>query len=169
MQLQYTTPRAPHTSQSARRVTSCHRIPRSWLEQWHTARRSLSSNLFHVAVRDGAATPAMVVGAVQAAIRRRLHSAPPFDATDEFLHAVWRARQTASHEECPSVEAVITWEHLPHAERERQKVVRAQHYWHEDVASLPLAGLLLRYLNALEHPGETTTNRAEASVLIDSI
>ena len=49
---------------------------RDWLAQWPIARRSLISNLFHYAAREGATTPAHVVRAVQTALRRRLGAVP---------------------------------------------------------------------------------------------
>src|SRR5262245_25134995 len=88
-------------------------IPRVWLEQWPTARRSLLSNLFHCAVRAGATTPALVVNSPQVAVVRRLrYATSPRNATDETLHAVWQSPQAAPQEAYAYAQSVLDWEHL---------------------------------------------------------
>ena len=95
-------------------VPSATVTPRDWLEQWPVARRSLISNLFHYAVRDGATTPALVVHAVQGALARRLrYVTPPRHATDETLHAVWQALQAAPQDAYAYAQSVLDWESLP--------------------------------------------------------
>src|SRR5215831_12360665 len=96
MHTEYSTATQRDTSAHATRVPSASATTRDWLEQWPVARRRLISNLFHHALRDGAATPALVVHAVQGALARRLrYATPPRDTTDETLHAVWQALQAA--------------------------------------------------------------------------
>jgi len=156
-------------SSAPKTVTSGPCTPRAWLEQWPTARRSLISNLFHCAVRDGATTPALVVSAVQATLRRRLQYAPlPFDATTETLHAVWQALQTTPQEAYVHARAVLDWEALPAAERQRQKAARAQHYQRAYMATLSPTE---KQINFLRQRGYTQApaNRADASALIDGL
>jgi hypothetical protein len=99
---QYTMYTPLDTSPNATRVND-ETVPlRAWLEQWPPARRSLISNLFHYAVRDGATTPAVVVRAVQTALHRRLgYAVPSRNATDETLYAVCQALQAAPSEAYP--------------------------------------------------------------------
>jgi hypothetical protein len=151
-------------------VPSATITPRHWLEQWPVTRRSLISNLFHHAVRDGATTPALVVHAVQVALERRLrHATPPRNATDETLHAVWQALQAVPQEAYAYTQSVIDWEHLPRAERERQKQARGRHFQQQYMVQLPVSPQQQAFLRALGHTGEPPANRAEASVLIDGL
>ncbi len=101
------------TSPNAARVASETVTPRDWLEQWPPVRRSLISNRFHYAVRDGAIMPALVVRAVQTALHQRLrYATPPRNATDETLHAVWQALQAAPQEAYAYAQTVLDWESL---------------------------------------------------------
>src|SRR5215467_12080630 len=98
------------TSPNKARVTNGTITPRNWLEQWPIARRSLISDLFHYAVRDGATTPALIINAVQGSIERRLqYVPPPPTVTDETLHAVWQALQAAPQGAYAYAESVLAW------------------------------------------------------------
>src|SRR2546428_630027 len=144
--------------------------PRVWLERWPTARRSLISNLFHYAVRDGAITPALVVQAVQTALHQRLRYAiPPRNARDETLYAVWQALQTAPHDAYAYAQSVLDRESLPRAERERQKQERGRHFQQQYMAQLPVTEQQLHFIRFLRYTGEPPANRAEASTLIDGL
>ena len=170
MQEQYSIHTNLGTSPHATGVTSEAVISRNWLEQWPVARRSLISNLFHYAVRDGAITPALVVHAVQVAIARRLrYATPPRNASDETLHAVWQTLQTAPHEAYEYTQNVLDWEHLPRAERERQKQERGRHFQQQYMAQLPVTPQQQAFLQTLGHTGEPPANRADASTLIDGL
>jgi hypothetical protein len=143
---------------------------RHWLEQWPVARRSLISNLFHSAVREGATTPALVVHAVQAALARRLrYGTPPRHATDETLYAVWQALQIAPQDAYAYAQSVLDWESLPRAERERQKQERGRHFQQQYMAQLPVTPQQQVFLQKLGHQGARPANRAEASSLIDGL
>jgi hypothetical protein len=155
-----------------RQTTSAHEVepPRSWLEQWPTARRSLISNLFHYAVRDGATTPALIVQAVQAAITRRLRYArPPYDAADEALHTVRQALQSDPQDAYAYAQNVLAWEQLPRVERERQKQERGRYFQQQYMAQFPVTPQQSAFLRSLGHRGELPANRAEASQLIDAL
>lgn len=129
-----------------------------------------AEGLLRHATRDGATTPALIVQMVQAALARRLQYAiPPQHATDETLHAVWQALQTAPQEAYSYAQSVLDWESLPRAERERQKQERGRHFQRQYMAQLPVTPQQQAFLRQLEHQGELPANRAEASLLIDGL
>jgi hypothetical protein len=170
MHRQYSILDVASTSESLASVTRDAGTPREWLAQWPTACRSLISNLFHKAVRAGATTPALIVTAVHADLRRRLRYATPWlDATDATLHAVLQALQTAPQEAYPYAADVLAWEGLPRAERERQKRARAKPYRDTYMAGRPATEAQLRFLRGLGHTGAAPANRAQASWLIDEL
>jgi hypothetical protein len=160
----------PRARQDLPSIPSATATPRDWLEQWPVARRSLISNLFHYAVRDGATTPAVIVHAVQGAIARRLRYATlPHDAADETLRSVWQALQAAPQEAYAYAQSVLDWEALPRVERERQKQERGRHFQQHYMAQFPVTPQQQAFLQSLGHMGEPPANRAEASTLIDRL
>jgi hypothetical protein len=85
------------------------------------------------------------------------------------LHAVWQALQTAPQEAYAYAQSVLDWEHLPHAERERQKQERGRHFQQQYMAQLPVTPQQQAFLQRLGYAGEPPANRAEASTLIDGL
>src|SRR5262249_1983650 len=130
----------------------------------------LISNLFHYSVRAGATTPSLVIHAVQVALHRRLQSTtPPHNATDETLHAVWQALQTAPHEAYAYAQSVLDWESLSRTERVRQKQERGRHFQQQYMAQLSVTSQQQAFLQRLGYTGEPPANRAAASKLIDGL
>ena len=142
--------------------------PRAWLEHFPASRRSGIATLFHYAVRAGHTTPAAVIHPVRHALQRRQQwpSAPTEEA---HLRAVLETLQTDRAGALAYAESVIAWEHLPYAERERQKQERAQHFRQQYMAAQPVTDKQLRCLQSLGYVGETPANRADASALIDGL
>jgi hypothetical protein len=163
---EYNTLTIPQPSQSSPAGSGAD-TPRTWLERWPTARRSLISNLFHYAARAGATTPVFIISAVQVELHRRLRYArPPFDATDDALHGVLQSLQNAPSEAYVYAQTVLDWEALPYDERQRQKQAHGRHFQEQYMATLPVTGPQLRYLHSLHYIGEVPANRLEASKLI---
>jgi len=160
----------PEIASHTPRVLSVPDPSREWLEQWPKPRRSLISNLFHFAVREGETTPALVVRAVQVAVHHRLqYATPPLDACQTTLHAVWQALQSAPQEAYVYAQSVLDWESLPRAERERHKQERGRHFQQEYMARMPVTPQQQAFLRTLGYTGEPPTNRLEASTLIDTL
>jgi hypothetical protein len=170
MPQQYNTTTQFDTSAHVTDVTSETATPRDWLAQWPVARRSLISNLFHYAVRDGARTPALVVHAVQSVLHRRLRYVTSLhNTTDETLHAVWQSLQVAPQGAYAYAQSVLDWEALPRAERERQKQERGRHFQQQYMAQLPVTAQQHAFLRTLGHTGKPPANRAKASTLIEGL
>jgi hypothetical protein len=166
--MKYSIPTISSTASNAPGASQDTVTPRAWLEQWPTTRRSLISNLFHSAVRKGATTPLMVFSIVQTDLHQHLRDAKrPFSTTDEVLHTVLQALQTAPHEACHYAQAVLDWEALPYHERQRQKQERRRHFQRQYIAGLHPTAKQLGFLRQLGYTGAAPANRADASTLID--
>jgi hypothetical protein len=138
--------------------------PREWLTLWPTGRRSLLANLFHVAVRQGACTPRTVVAAVIQDLQRRLQR-----GNDPTLSAVLEQLQSDPTLALHYAETVITYEHLPSAERQAQKTARARIHQMAYMQEMPVTEKQGAFLRALGYTGALPANRAEASTLIDGL
>src|SRR3977135_2418568 len=114
-----------------------HSDPRAWLEHFPAPRRSAIANWYHYAVRNGSITPAAVVHQVQQEVSRRLQWTS--DPTEKVhFHTVLEALQTDRPGALSYAAAVIDWEALPRAERERQKQERGRHFQQQHMVQLPV-------------------------------
>lgn len=141
---------------------------RAWLERFPAARRSGVANMFHFGVRQGHSTPAAVVQQVTHDVKRQLQGATDH-ARETHLHAILEALQADRQGALAYAETVIAWEHLPHAERQRQKQERARHYEQAYMTTVAPTEKQIVALRFLGYTGDRPANRAEASVLIDEL
>ena len=168
--MKYSTPTYLDTAPNAPPFADETAAPRVWLEQWPALRRGLISNLFHFAVLQEASTPALVVYAVQIALRRRLqYATPPLNATNQTLQHVWQSLQVAPHEAYAYAQTVLDREALPYVERQQRKAERGTHYQQAHMATLPATDKQFSLLRSLGYTGEPPANRAAASTLIERL
>jgi hypothetical protein len=141
--------------------------PRAWLEHFAPRRRSPIANWFHYAVRAGADLPAMVVAEVQATVARRLQWAD--HAGSAPLNTVLEALHTDRAGALAYAQHVIAYEALPYAQRQQVKAERSIAFLNEVMRGREPTPAQLAYLGSLGYQGESPTDRAEASTLIDAL
>lgn len=143
---------------------------REWLEQFPPRRRGPLANWFCQAVRAGCNTPRDVLAAVSMTLKARLNSRWS-DAEDrEFFRG---ALEAIHGEERPAAleyaRAVLRWEALPRAERERIKNERGETHRQAWMENQEPTEKQVSYLAALGYRGDRPANRREASELIDNL
>jgi hypothetical protein len=141
--------------------------PRAWLEHFAPRRRSTIANWFHYAVRAGAHLPAIVVAEVQATIARRLQWADHAESAQ--FNTVLEALHTDRAGALAYAQHVIAYEALPYAQRQHVKAERAIAFLNEVMRGREPTPAQLAYLGSLGYQGESPTDRAEASTLIDAL
>jgi hypothetical protein len=140
----------------------------SWLAQWPSNRRSTLANLFYSAVRRGLTEPPAIVEQVTAEIHRRLQWATAFETRQWWCQVLNTLSDDPRGAQTYAAEVLAT-EHLPRAERERQKQERAKTYIQQAMQGKPVTDKQLWLLRSLGHRGPLPSDRADASMLIDTL
>jgi hypothetical protein len=159
---------APENARTGAQRTTVSTAARAWLAHFPSTRRSAIANLFHYGVRAGAATPAAVIAWVRQDVHRRLRGYPD-PAYDAPFEAVLAALQADLSGALAYAQAVIDWEQLPYAERQRQKADRASQYQHAYMATQPPTERQLAFLCSLGYHGPQPADRLAASHAIDAL
>jgi hypothetical protein len=158
-------PRRPHCGAI---LAAPNPVPVSWLAQWPAPRRSTLANLFYAAVRCGLTAPSDIVEQVTREMHQRLQWATDFKKRQwwsQVLNTIsddLRGAQTYAAE-------VLATEQLPRAERARQKQERAKTFIQQAMQGKPATKKQLSLLRCLGHLGPLPSDRADASMLIDTL
>lgn len=161
---------APETADEAPPVSldASRPDPTDWLSQWPAATRSTIANWFFTAVRSGTSDPAAIVAQVRTDLHRRLQwtSTSP---QRQLLAQVATALQADPVAARTYAASVYPREQLPEAAKAALKHEKAKAFVLEAMKGKPATDKQLALLRSLGHGGAVPNDRAEASMLIETL
>jgi len=138
---------------------------KKYLDQFGQYDRSLISNLFLAAVRNGLHSPESVTAHVKADGKNRLRRYPERDKERLLL-----LLSTIDTEQAALYAAYcISYEALPRSEREKLKSGRNQMYVQQAMEQKPPSPAQLSFLTTLGHRGKAPETMLEASQIINAL